>query len=297
VLACSGSVLSDRTSWPVFGGYLTIDRPSHLAFSDEATFTFFRLEIQLFIFLIVSGFCVVLGTSDLTLADMELQVIVFGGLCLVWVGVFVSIAWGHRFRETQAINRLFAGEIWACWKFSTLAWKSQVETVCNQISPQDEGKEAYSGVIASAIFGAVFAIIMSIIVFFAVKDPLMRKTLWITSGVVFLLFVGAGLFQPMAARYKADRYRRKAMKYTGPRVWFGPDGIYHEALGHTSLKELHKVTDQTKSRKAIQFTLVVSSDTYNDLVKIRLPVPSGCEEQASRLVHRYREERLLSKSN
>jgi hypothetical protein len=244
--------------------------------------------------MIISVFSIVLLTTDATLVDMKLQVIVFGSLCVVWVGIFGLIAWGHRLRETRAINRLFAGEIWECWKFSTSAWESQVEIVCNLINPKEEGKEAYSGVVTSSIFGAVFAIIMIILVFFTVKDPLMRKILWITSGVVFLLFVGAGIFQPMTATYKADRYRRKAMKYTAPRVWLGPDGIYHEALGHTSLKELHKVTDQTKSRKTIQFTLVVSSDTFDDLVKISFPVPSGCEVQASRLVHRYREERLLS---
>jgi hypothetical protein len=109
---------------------------------------------------------------------------------------------------------------------------------------------------------------------------------------VFLLFVGAGLFQPLAERYKADKYRRKALRFPEPRIWFGPKDVYHEALGHTSLKELHRVTDQTRSRKAIQFTVEVSSESYVDLVKIRFPVPDGYEERAARLVLRYRNVRL-----
>jgi hypothetical protein len=271
-----------------------MDKPTKLAFSEEATFTY-PLGVVLIPFItIISGFVIVLVTTDATLAELTVSFIGTSGIVVIIVGGVGSIALGHRLFEKRAINRMFRGDIWECWQFSSSAWGAQVESVCNLISPKDEGLEAYMGAVYSSIFGIVIAIIMIIITFFAVDDPQIKIAMYIAAGFVFLLLVGIGLFQPVIDKYKANRYRRKALRFAEPRVWFGPDGIYHEALGHTSLKELHKVTDQTKSRKAIQFTIVVSSDSYDDLAKIRFPVPSGCEERAGSLVLRYRQERLLT---
>jgi len=273
-----------------------MDKPTNLAFSDEATFNFLQGVVLFPILAIISLFVVVLVTTDATLAELGLSFFAMGGVPVIIVGIFGSVALGHRISEIRAINRMFAGEIWECWQFSSSEWSEKVEGVCNLINPKVEGLEAYMAVINSSIFGAVVAIIMDIIVFFVVKDPVVKKGLWITSGIVFLFFVGAGLFEPMVEKIKANRYRRKALKFPEPRVWFGPNDVYHEALGHTSLKELHKVTDQTRSRKAIQFTVVVSSDSYDDLAKLRFPVPSGSEDRAASLVLRYRHERLQSRS-
>ncbi|RLD94716.1 MAG: hypothetical protein DRJ13_14675, partial [Bacteroidetes bacterium] len=165
------------------------------------------------------------------------------------------------------------------------------------ISPKDEGLEAYKGAIYSSIFGIVFAVILIAIGIFAIEVPEIKIMMWVIALIVFLLFLGVGLFQPMVAKYNAERYCRKALWVAEPRVWFALDGIYHETLGHTSLKDLNKITDQTKSRRTIQFTLVVSTDSSDDLVEIPFPVPSGCEERAGRLVRRYRQERLDKRSS
>jgi hypothetical protein len=273
-----------------------MDKPTKLAFSDEATFTFPLGVVLIPFIIIISGFVIVLVTTNATLAELAVSIIGTSGILVIIVLGVGSVALGHRISEKYQINRMFRGEIWECWQFSSAAWSAQVDGVCNLINPKAEGLEAYRAVVNSSIFGAIVAIIMDIIVFFAVKDPMVKKGLWITSGVVFLLFVGAGLIEPVVEKIKANRYRHKSLKFPEPRVWFGPNDVYHEALGHTSLKELHKVTDQTRSRKAIQFTVVFSSDTYDDLVKIRYPVPSGCEERAANLVLRYRHERLQSQS-
>jgi hypothetical protein len=127
---------------------------------------------------------------------------------------------------------------------------------------------------------------------FAIKDPEVKPGMWISAVAVFLVSLGAGLFQPLIARYNANRYRRKALRVSEPCVWFAFDGVYHEALGYTSLKELEKVTDRTRSRKAIQFTLTISTDTSTSSVPYLFSVPAGCEERAGRLVRRYRQERL-----
>ena len=111
------------------------------------------------------------------------------------------------------------------------------------------------GAIFSSIFGIIFAIIIIVVGVFVIDEPEIKSIIWITAVVVFLLFLGAGLFQPVVAEYNPNRYRRKALRIKEPLVWFPRDGIYHESLGHTSLKELEKVTDQTRSRKAIKFTL------------------------------------------
>jgi len=269
-----------------------MDKPTNLAFSDYATFRFFRAEIMFFIGLIASALILARVTSDEPLASVTLSEAVMSGLCPVWVGVFVVGAWGYRVWEKISINRMFRGEIWECWQLSSSEWKSKVEAVCNLMSPVDEGKETYSGVIASSIIGLVLGLILFAVSIFAVKDPVVKIPMRYAAVGLFLFMIGVGFFQPMVEKNNADRYRRKALKFPEPRIWFGPKGIYHEALGHTSLKELHKVTDQTKSREAIQFTLVVSTESSDDLVKIRFPVPSGCEERASRLVRRYRTERL-----
>ena len=271
-----------------------MDKPTKLAFSDEATFTFLRGETLGPFIIIFSIFLVVLVTGEVTLADLALPAGAMSIGLLGWTGIFVLIALGHRFGEVRGINRLFWEEIWECWQFSSSDWQNQVEGVCNLISPRDEGLEAYQGAVYSSIFGIIIAIFLIVVTFFAIDDPEIKFAMYITAGFVFLLIAGIGLFQPQVAKYRANRYRRKALKFPEPRVWFGRDGVYHEALGHTSLKELHRVTDQTKSRNAIRFTVVVSSDTYDDLVKIRFPVPPGCEERAGILVRRYRQEHSLA---
>lgn len=269
-----------------------MEKPSKLAFSDEATFTLAQGGVIIPLVIVITGFVLVFFTTDATLADLDISMIAMGGILVIAVGLFGSVALGHRINEIIQINRMFAREIWECWQFSAADWEAEVEKICNLIYTKAEGKDAYLAVKNSSMVGAAFAIIMDIIVLFAVKDPMIRKTLWITSGGVFLLFVGVGLFEPLVEKYKADRYRRKALRFSEPRVWFAPDGVYHESLGHTSLKELHKVTDQTKSRNRIQFTLIITSADSDDIVKFPTPVPSGCKDRAGRLVLRYRQERL-----
>ncbi len=102
--------------------------------------------------------------------------------------------------------------------------------------------EAYVGAVYSSFFGLVFAAIMIAIGTFVIQEPQEKTILQICAVAVFLLFLGAGLFQPVLARYNARRYRHKALRVPEPHVWFTSDGIYHETLGYTSLKDLEKVT-------------------------------------------------------
>ena len=276
---------------------MRIDRPEKLAFSDEATFTLARGIILVPLIIIIPTFILAFATTDATIGEMVLPCAAMSVGWFGWIGLQWIIALGYRIGEIRAINRIFGGEIWECWQFRSSEWQALVEAESNLISPKDEGLEAYIGAVYSSIFGLIFAVIISVVGMFAIDDPEIKSMIWIVAVIVFLLFLGAGLFQPMIARYEAFCYRRKALRALEPRVWFASDGIYHETLGHTSLKEMEKVTDQTRSRKAIRFTLSVSTESSIDLVSYPVPVPAGCEERASRLVVRYRRELLAERSS
>ncbi len=242
-----------------------MDKPSKLAFSDYATFRFLRAEILFFIGTIASVIILVRVTSSEAIGNVTLSEVVMSALCLAWVGVFALGAWGYRVSEKISINRMFRGEIWECWQLSSSEWKSKVEADYNLMNPADEGKETYSGIIASSIIGLVLGLILFAVSIFAVKDPVIKIPMRYAAVGLFLFMVGVGLFQPMVEKNKADRYRRKALKFAEPRVWFGPNDFYHEALGHSSLKGLYKVTDQTKSRKSIQLKCKIKTDESDDV--------------------------------
>ena len=271
-----------------------MDKPAKLVFSDEASFTLARGNVLVFIIVIAFGLVLALVTTDATLVDLALPCAALCSLWFFWVGLLGIVAWGHRIGEKRAINRMFTGEIWECWQFRSAEWQALVDAECNLISPKDDGLKAFAGALYSSIFGAIIASILSAVGIFVVEDPDIKIALWMSAVAVFLLLLGIGLCQPVMARYDAYRYLRKALYVSEPRVWFASEGIYHETLGYTSLKEVEKVTDQTRSRKAIIFTLLVSTDTVTSSVAYPFPVPTGCEERAGRLARRYRQERFRS---
>ncbi len=269
-----------------------MNKPAKLAFSDEASFRLAR-GIVLIPFVTISiGFILVLVTTDAALTELAIPCVGTSAIGFIWVGILGMVALSHRMAEKRAIDLMFAGEIWECWQFRSSAWQALVAAECSLISPKDEGLKAYVGAVYSSIVGIIIAIIMVAVGAFAIDDPQVKSSVWITAVAVFLLLLGIGLSQPMLARYNAYRYRRKALRVAEPCVWFASDGIYHETLGHTSLVGLIKVTDQTKSRQAIRFSLKISTDESSDLVVYRFPVPTGCEDRAAKLVRRFRQERL-----
>jgi|GEM_PF-1893709 len=272
-----------------------MNRPEKLVFSDDS---YWGLTVAGLAFL-AFGFGVVLAITDVTLADLILPLAALGGFWFVWVVFHGFIAWIHRARDRRAISRMFESEIWERWQFPAREWQAIVNAECNLIAPNCEGARAYVGAVYSSIAGFVFAAILVTVGAFAIQDPLGKTIFRICAVAVFLLFLGVGSLQPISARYKARRYRRRALRVPEPRVWFASDGIYHETLGYTSLKKLKKVTDHIRSRKAIKFTLEVTAvighatarnTRFTYLIPYSFPIPSGCEERGARLVRRYRQE-------
>jgi hypothetical protein len=275
---------------------LTLEKPAKLAFSDEATFTLARGIVLAPFVTIVVGLVLTLATTDATLTELIVPCVGTSGIGFILGGILGIVTLGHRIAEMRAINRMFAGEIWECWQFPSSEWQALVEAECNLISPKDEGVNAYVGIVFSSIVGMIIAIILIAVGVFAIDEPEIKSMIWIIAVAVFLLLFGIGLFQPMTARYDAYRYRQKALRVFEPRVWYASDGVYHETLGHISVQEMTEVSDQTRSQKAIRFTLLIDTDTSTSTVSYPLPVPAGCVERASRLVRRYRQERLCDRT-
>ena len=250
------------------------------------------------IFTTIAGFCILvvvcgiaMVSSDGTIRDMILPFGVFSAVLLIWLFGNIIVGIVRKAIDRRAINRMFGGEIWGSCQFSASEWERYVESQA-QLIWKDEGIRDFIGGVYSGILGLIVSSIIALVVAFAVKDPQMKPTLWATAVFIFFLFLGAGLVQPFFGRSKAKRYRIKALRVREPRLWFASKGIYHETLGYTSLKELIKVTDQTRSRSAITFTLYYEDADSSDAIPFPVRVPASYKQEAAQLARRYRQERL-----
>jgi hypothetical protein len=282
-----------------FTSSVETDRPPRLVLDDGQQLA----QAKGLLFFGLGGLALVAGiVLRFTKATPKDLVLPLGGLGLFWLvfsGIFVVAGLVHRFFDRRAIRRLFRSECWLRWQYQPDEWRDFVESSYRSLLPEP-GLRAFVGAAYSGLVGLLLGAILLGVVTFVIQDEGVKPYLRITAGGVFLLLLGVGLVQPLQERRKARRYRRKALRVQQPRVWFSAFGIYHEAFGHTPLKTLVKVSDLISRRQAIRFTTeeTVSmgaegggSDTTYRLPTV-FPVPSGYEEQASRLVRRYRAERL-----
>lgn len=239
--------------------------------------------------------------SDATLRDMVLPLAALSALMLFWFALNAIIGLAHRFSDRRGINRVFKDQVWQAWQFRSGEWQRIVEAEYQQMRPED-GLGVYVGAVYAGIVGLVIGAIMIGVAKFVIKDEELVPVFTIAAVALLLLMIGVGLLQPVKERWEARKHRRRALRVTEPRVWFGTDGVYHETRGYTSLKNLVDVTDQTRSRKRIKF-VVEATSTFGgasfssqsvDRYPVWFRVPSGCEQQAAGLVRRYRQERLRS---
>ncbi|MFN2145606.1 MAG: hypothetical protein ACK2T7_09660 [Anaerolineales bacterium] len=267
--------------------------PEEIVYTDEVAFSLLKGVIIVPIGMVSFSFLLALLLGDVTVGELAPTCAGFWVLWGLGVGIYWLITRGQRLSEKMAIRKMFEGEIWESWQFSAMQWQKLVEAESELISPKGEGLQAYVGAVYSSIVGAILAVIMAVVGRFAMDDPVGRAAIYYSAVGVFLLLLGIGLFQPVWARYEALRYERKAMRVAAPRVWYGPDAIYEETLGYFSLKDLEKVTDQTRSSQQIKFTITIETADSTASVPYPFPVPDGCEDRASALVRRYRQERLI----
>jgi hypothetical protein len=274
-----------------------MDKPEKLVLNDESYFSMGRSGALAGIGMMIFAGGIALTQTDATLADLVLP---FGALSifwLAWVAINTIVGLIHRLSTKRDIDRFFEQEIWQHWQLRSDEWQGVVEAEYQTMCPEG-GASAYIGAVYSTIAGLVVSAILVGVGKYVIKDEQAMPIILICAVAVVILLAGVGLFQPIQERNKARKYRRKALRVLEPRVWFGAEGVYHEASGYTSLKELRNVNDHTKTRQTIKFTIEVTTGggssspmaTYHQPVSFA--VPSGYEQQAARLVRRYRQERL-----
>lgn len=240
----------------------------------------------------------VMVTEDFVLEQWLLPL---GALSIFWLGwLLIAMTAGmyYKARTKRDIKRMFAEDIWVHWQFPAVEWQTHIDSIYQGLLP--EKGDARRGGMASGCVGLGLASIFVAFGTFAMEEAQHKTIIYICALAVFLLLLGIGVFQPTKARYDATQYRRQALRVREPRFWFGPNGIYDEAFGFTSLKELVEVNDHTKSRQSIKFMVLatavrgtqpwISVSKYE--VPVSFPVPAGREKEAGQLIRRYRQERL-----
>jgi hypothetical protein len=276
-----------------------MDKPKKLVLDDGSYFGLGCSTGLVGMAIVAFAMGLALIETDATLRDLALPMGALSTLLLFWVALTAIIGLARRFGDKRSINRLFRGEIWEVWQFRSDEWEGIVETEYKQMRPE-EGLSAYVGAVYAGIVGLVLGAILIVVGEFVVDVDVGVPVFAIVAVALLILMIGVGLFQPVKERWSARKYRRRALRVLEPRVWFGPDGVYHETLGYTSLKRLVDVTDQTRSRKRIEFVVEVTtifggggfSSESVDHQPVWFRVPSGYEQQAAGLVRRYRQERL-----
>ena len=280
-----------------------MDKPDKIILSDGSYFSEGRSGVLAGAGILILAAIIIFTQMDMsgtTLMDFA-GLFVLVGFWVIWMAFYAFLGLAHKFSDKRAINLLFEQEIWQQWQFKSDEWRGIVEKEYQTMRPED-GLGAYVGAVYSGCLGLVIAAILAGVGKFVVEDEQAEPIFMICAVAAFFLLVGVGLFQPLQQRNKARKYLRRTLRVLAPRVWFGRDGIYHEAFGYTSLKDLEKVNDHRKKLKTIKFTVKVvtvmgSSGRFSrsiDFVPLSFSVPSGYDEEAARLVHRYRLELLQS---
>lgn len=272
-----------------------MDRPQKLILDDGSYFSTGRNITLLGIGFLVFAGGIVLTQEGVALIDLALPLAALGAFWLAFMAIYVVVGLIHQFNDKRNINRLFEGEIWQYWQLRSDEWRGVAEAEYQEMLPE-EGAGAYVGAVYSGAVGLALGAILVVVGRFVVKDEQALPIIFICAAAVVLLLIAIGLFQPLHERHKASQYRRKALRVLEPRVWFGAEGVYHEARGYTSLQELIKVTDQTRSRR-VKFTIEVTTGGGDEPMAtfkqpVSFAVPAGYEQQAAQLVRRYRSERL-----
>jgi hypothetical protein len=196
-----------------------MDRPERLVFLDDSCLPFVRGDVTFGLAFLAFSFGIVLATTEAALADLILPFAVLCAFWFVWAGFHGFIAWVHRTSDKRAIIRMFDGEIWERWQFRAPEWQAIVDSECNLISAKAEGLKAHAGAVYSSMVGVIFAAILIAVGTLAIQEPLGKTIFQICAVAVFLLLFGIGFFQPMVARYNAQRSRRIALCVPEPALF------------------------------------------------------------------------------
>ena len=239
-------------------------------------------------------FAIALAYAGAALPDLALPLAALCVFWLAWTAIHVISGLFHRRACKRDILRLFAGEIWQCCRFEAGEWREVVEAELRAALPKRAS--ALRGAVYSTLAGLVPAAGLVAAGALAVKNEMMRAVFNACAAGVVLLFASVGLFQPLRESYLSRRRRRRALRVARPRLWFTGGGVYHEAFGYTSLKELVRVRDKTRMDGTVEFIVRVRTvmGGAGDVAETEhlqpelFAMPAACLERAAELVRRYR---------
>ena len=218
-----------------------MDKPEKLILGDGEFFRLGYAGVLAGVVWFVFDVGIALTQTKIRAADLLLPMAAISAFWFAWLAIHVAVELSHRYSTKRDILRLFEKEIWQFWQFQADKWRDVVEAEYRDRLPKDDS--SYIGALYSAIAGVVMGAILVTVGLLTIKDEQIRLIFYICAVAVVLLFAAVGLFQPIRERHRARAFRRNALRVSRRRVWFGAEGVYHEAFGYDSLKNLQRVID------------------------------------------------------
>ena len=194
-------------------------------------------------------------------------------LCMLTAitGLIVAIIYT---KMAGRLDKILKGEnLLAHWTYSADEWQQYTE---------EEYKRQKSANKGLFIIIAVIALVMGTI--FLIVDH--RAGQW-----VFLTMIGLIVLIGFVAWFTAF-YNHQQNKHTLGQVYFTPDAIYLNRQFHdfkSMWAKLESATLKGKTNQYIEFTYSAPTRTGRQNYEARVPVPRGKEEEAPKLVEKYRQ--------
>jgi hypothetical protein len=221
--------------------------------------------------------------------ELALPAVVLGGLAVVVVivilgAVSITVLW-----ERRNIRRLLSSDLWAQWQYTPDEWKR----IATDLLESEEG--VYKPIYNLIIGPIVGAIIAGFGLYMNDREPEMTPILLLIGGGVAVVFILSGLILPLVQRSNRQARYRRRLRVEAPRLYIGPNALYHEADGYESLARLNSV-EYTPGDSAITFKVYVQAGHYGSyLSPITQFVPRGRETEAQALVERFTRERPMER--
>jgi hypothetical protein len=254
-----------------------------------------------------NGFTSTLGAAGLMLG-IAIAGVLFGGGGLTelgWTLVFLGGFWGILVlifgagdwlrvrRERADALALFSGGAWAEWRWSMAEWGAELARR-RDLHARQVRFQRYTpllGIVAGLIIGGCALLP---VIFGGTEIPAQARTFIIGLAIFFFcLSVILSVSGVWRERRRWEHFLARAESLAAPAIRFGPNGYYHEADGHTSLRRLDGVSYSAKKAELAFFIRHSGPRGSSFRMPVTIPVPAAHAGEAAALAARYRAERGL----
>ena len=269
--------------------------------SDAAIRQWVRALSIVFLLYLAGGIVVYAAAAEELASDPELLPMGagVGAVLLVAIVVLALIGIILRGRERRQIEALLRSELWARWQYSAGEWEKHVTRLRDRVEGNIHLKKSVlsATIVTLVVVGGVSALIFAAT---NADSPEMSPYLLLIPVIMVPVVAGVTALSGLSQRWSARGQYRRQMRIATPQVYFGGDGVYHEADGFTSLRRFvsAKLTSRpAEIRLKIEVTYLDINDRYGaygistTVGEVRIPVPKGREDEAATLVERYQQSR------